>query len=368
MKSAFVRSSSTRELGVQEFRWDFNITVDVVPPSPGLITPPNGSAVNTSSVLLTVASDPDTVSLSVNGAPASKLPGFSGDRPWGISLTFAEGTHLLEVVAVDHVGNRGLLGVQITIDLTPPSPITEGIFDGMEVNRSLVAVHIVTDPMDAVDLDNVVQSGVDGEYDITLMLATGESTHVLIVTDRAGNLASFTYRTVLDPFPPSAVFEPPFSGGGTHYINWSDVSIPVRTSADAALVEIGGISAVPDASWVAHVVLTLVEGPHDLVAVVTDRAGNRAEAHLSVVVDLTTPSISLIEPPSGSPVSIRFAVVQVGFSEQLASIRWDGHSATEPSRGTNIVLSVFDGLNSYELVLIDLAGNRNASTYEIVAG
>jgi len=348
------------DIGGTEVRVEFNLTVDVVSPTPALLSPANGSALNTTDITMRFASDADTVALTVDGVAAAKMPEFSGDRPWGISLSLAEGVHILVVEATDHVGNRGVLLVHLVVDLTPPSPAIDGIFDGMEVNATPVAFSVRGEPTDTVVLDGVPQSGSQGTFDLLLSLPTGPSTHTLTVTDRAGNQATFTYRIVLDVWPPTATFEAPFSGGGVHYVNSSSIEIPVRTSADVASVEIAGVRVAPDASHVARVAITLSEGTHELGVVVTDRAGNRATFPLTVVVDLSLPFLVSSNPASGSFVRSRTVFVQFTLSEE-GTVRWGSGQPTAVTTNPGLSLPMEEREVAFLIHIVDRAGNGNTT-------
>lgn len=99
-----------------------SFTVDTFPPAaPRIDTPSEGFLTNAVTLVVSGGAEPgSTVEISEHGPLATVIA--NGVGGWSVTLTFAEGPHLLQARARDAAGNLGPIATRrFTIDRTPPA-------------------------------------------------------------------------------------------------------------------------------------------------------------------------------------------------------------------------------------------------------
>ncbi len=112
------------------------------------------------------------------------------------------------------------------------------------------------------------------------------------------------------------------------------------------------------ASWAFD--LDLTDGPHLVEALVRDASGNRANASVSVRVDTTAPTISVLYPPPDLPPTNLTSMTVMGSTDPDAVLTIGGAAVEVSPTGTfSHTVALVEGTNSIVLVAVDPLGNRN---------
>jgi hypothetical protein len=199
----------------------------------------------------------------------------------GVVVT-AEGRHLLAVTATDAAGHETTASGVFTIDRSAPRIVIGGFADGQYGRADVAPTVDVTDE----DLASA-EITLDGATFAPGTLVSAEGTHLLFVTarDRAGNRAERSARFTIDRTAPRIVFSG-FMEAGFHGASVS----PVVDAEDASLET---LEVTLDAAPFSSGSSVAAEGPHVLVAVAVDRAGNRAERIGTFTIDTRPPDVAL---------------------------------------------------------------------------
>jgi large repetitive protein len=242
----------------------------------------------------------------VTGAAAVRVDGVAvplvGETFTAGPLALAEGANSFELAAVDEVGNRVVQLHRLVRDATPPAlAIASPAADALLASRSITVQGTAGDPhLSTVTVNG--QNGVltGGGWVVTqLPLQEGANTLTAVATDAAGNTRELTRQVVADTLAPELVITDPAAGTVTpdaRIVLRGQVSDPHLDRVDAA----GTRAAVTAGAWSAEV--ALAEGANSLVVAAFDRAGNRAEATVSVRRDSTAPDVEIERPADGARV------------------------------------------------------------------
>jgi Tol biopolymer transport system component/flagellar hook assembly protein FlgD len=189
----------------------------------------------------------------------------------------ADGTHVLQVVALDAAGLRADRAVSFTVDATKPKITVVGIEDGDLLGAAVLPQVTVTDIHPGTD-----QVTLDGVTWLPGQVVGTEGEHVLVAqaVDLAGNPATLTVRFELDFTPP--LISTSVEEGATY-------PAPVAVDFDASDRHLAGVEGTLDGQPVARGSLVEAEGPHRLLVSARDLAGNPASREVTFTV--TAPSV-----------------------------------------------------------------------------
>jgi subtilase family serine protease len=294
--------------------------------------------------LVNVVVTPVIVAEDVNLA---RVDAFLDGVSFGGGAVEADGDHVLVAVANDRAGNSSSASVRFSIDRTLPSIAVVGVDEGAFVATDVTPLIVVTD----VNLESY-SALLDGAPFSEGATLTAERTYSLTVTarDRAGNTAELVRTFTIDKTPP--VIEIAGVRDGAYV---PEPVSPVVTVTDPNLL---WFEATLDGEPFAYGSAVSTEGFHRLSVRGLDRAGNRAEASVSFVVDLTPPSISIDGVAEGE-ITAR-DVVPVVIVEDANLYEW-----TTSVDGVELPLGgavTFEGEHLLEVVASDLAGNAASAT------
>lgn len=223
-------------------------------------------------------------------------------------------------------------------------------------------------------LDTLVEG--DGGFILgQLPLSDGPNELALTVVDQVGNALTLSRRLVLDQTAPMVRLQAPLDAG--EYCTTvallgvrgeAEPGCRLRLTVDGRDLE---QAEVGQQGRFAVAPFELAEGSHDLLATVTDAAGNSAAAACRVVLDRTPPALQLTAP--GPVEYVESARVELaGRTEPETKVELSGNGAEAAGRadGNGLFrlqgLPVKDGVNTYELTLTDALGNHQSVPVVIV--
>lgn len=197
-----------------------------------------------------------------------------------------------------------------------------------------------------------------GDYTVTLTVSEGASKSVAQTTATIGTVIAVA---ITSPTPGTLTNKPEVSVSGT-------------VAEATATVSVNGTPApVSGGKWTAKSV-ALREGVNLITATATDKSGNTGSANVSVTLDTTPPSVSIVAPAGGSNVFSPQLTVSGLVSDLVAgtvnaqnvSVSVNGVAASVVNRSfsaPNILLS--PGLNTIKVLATDKAGNTGEASVQV---
>jgi len=325
-------------------------------PSLSLASPANGTLTNDSSVTVSGTTDPG-VTLTIDGSGVVVAANGSFSKTY----VLPSGSHAFVVVAKDAAGLTTELTSSVTVDTAAPSLTISSPITG-SLTKNPVAVVIGTAEVGSTVDVNGVQAVVSpaGGFSVALPLQEGPNTITAIATDPAGNSATSSVTVTLDTVPPALSLISPASS----LTNRSAVVVSGTTEPGATLTVDGSPVSV-GVSGAFATTLSLVDGPHTIVVVATDAAGNQASLSVPITVDTTAPSLSIASPTTGSLTKDPVAEV-TGTTEIGATVAVNGvQSGVSSSGGFTVALPLQEGLNTITATATDAAGNTATTSVTV---
>jgi|GEM_PF-1967693 len=333
----------------------WTLFLDITPPALTVSSPADGLLTNRAAV--TVAGRTEAgAALTVNDLPVEVGP--DGTFSAGVDLT--AGPNFVTVVASDAAGNRAsvlrtvVMDDQLLLKITSPDP------EKRLVTREVtILVEGATDIDALVRLNNgIVSVEPDGTFSVTHTLNEGANTLEFRASDRAGNSRELTLMIQLDTTLPFFEVGSPRSGA-----TFRDGNVPVTGICEPGINLTISIAGQPDitldtSTGVFNATASIPEGGSLLVFRATDAAGNEVALEISVVVDVTAPSLDIVEPSDGFRTTDR-SVIVVGVTEPGAKVKVNGVSAMVDAFGKfTVELSLVKGANKVSATSTDAAGNE----------
>jgi Bacterial Ig domain len=371
------------------------ITVDNRSPVPTLDDP---GANLSGTVTLTASSDPDTVSVDFQRAPAGSgtwtTIATDTSAPFSAPLdttTLADGLYDFRVVATDGIGNTGTSAVRANrrVDNTPPSGSLTAPTAGATVGGTAVPLKASTSDsgsgVAAVRYEmrptgggswTTVSTSTSGPFDgswNTTGLSTGDYDLRPVITDGAGNaFVGATVTVHVDATAPTvALADPGPALFGTVTLNATvtgngatQVTFLASPAGANSWKQIGVDTTSP---WSAAFDTTSVtDGLYDLRAVVTDSVGNTSQdTRTNIRIDNTAPVLVSSTPADGSTVSSASSIELVTNEPATpTNVILDGAGTVTPVvSGTHILYNtgaLASGLHTLTGTLSDASGKSSA--------
>ena len=305
-----------------------------------------------------------------------------------------EGPVSVEAVVKDPAGNEGRASDNGTIDTTAPvitvdapdntsdnTPLISGTTDAPA--GSIVSI-TVTDSRGSVQMVSA-SVGADGRYSVEVpkALAEGRYTAEAAVKDPAGNEGKASDNGSVDTTAAITVEAPDLSNDNTPTLTGTTTDVEEGQTVTLTVTDSRGGSQVvtatvqADGSYQAEVPNALPDGRYSVEAVVSDKAGNRAEARddnngKGNVIDTTAPVITVDAPdntsdntplisgttdaPAGSIVSITVTDSRGSVQMVSASVGADGRYSVEVPK------ALAEGRYTAEAAVKDPAGNEGRAS------
>lgn len=190
---------------------------------------------------------------------------------------------------------------------------------------------------------------------VVLNVDLREGPHTVTVeaadTSLSQNRTSWSFT--VDTTAPSLTITSPTTGITKN----TAVTISGRTDSGVSVTVNGSAVAVgEDGTFSTD--LTLTEGSHTLPVIATDAAGNSRTENVSIVVDITPPTLSLTSPTEGATVEVA-SVTITGTTEPGARVTVNGLVADVSASGAfSFILALVEGDNTITARATDPAGNN----------
>ncbi|AKF03542.1 Ig-like domain-containing protein [Sandaracinus amylolyticus] len=298
--------------------------------------PTEGEIVGTATPTITGTAEPGaSIAITIDGAAVGTVTADAeGNWTFVPSTPLGEGTHDVDVVATDGIGNTATDDGSFVVDTSLPS--LEIVSPGDETSTASTTPTItgtsepglvVTVSIDGALLGSVTTDA-SGAWSIpvTTPLAEGPHEVVATTTDAAGHAATDENQFTVDTGAPTVTITSPAHGArvptdAPTITGTADPGATVEVFVDGALV--ATVTADASGAW-STTAGPLADGSHEVRAVARDDAGNTATATSGFVVDTST-EVAITSPADGGAVGSATPTI-TGTAEPGASVevRADG--------------------------------------------
>ena len=275
-----------------------SMPTDLIPPTLVINAPSSGSVEAGSGVLIAWSASDDQSGLDYlevsldDGAPIVLEATATGYTFLGLE----DGSHTVEVRAVDVAGNAQTASVDFTVDTVPPtlsilSPGSEAILDMSRVEVAWVAEDITSgvDRFEVV-LDGGAPTVLLGASTVLVFSEMSDGPHTVEVRaiDGAGHGALASVDFVVDTAPPVLSVSLPVEASVVTTSSVEVVWLGTDQTSGIDRFEVsldGGTPVVLPATTVSHAFAGVGDGPHTVTVVAFDRAGNAVALTVDLRVD-----------------------------------------------------------------------------------
>jgi hypothetical protein len=325
----------------------WTLYLDITPPPLTVTAPKDGLLTNQSSVTVTGRTEAGA-SVTVNDQAVEVRP----DGSFSTMPVLIAGPNFIKVVASDAAGNLNtvlrsvVLDSELRLDISAPA-------ENLVTSQVTILVIGVTDTDALVRLnDAIVSVEADGRFSVTYTLSEGPNTLVFAAQDRAGNARSVTRKVLLDTVAPVVELGSPASGAmlRTKEVAASGICEPGIT------LTVNG-QPVDTSTGIFNTTVSLPEGANRILVEGRDAAGNLVSFNIPIIVDLTAPSLDIVEPSTGFRTIDR-SVLVVGITEPGARVTVNDVTAVVDQFGKfTVQLTLGKGRNEVSATSTDAAGN-----------
>jgi hypothetical protein len=326
----------------------WTLFLDVTPPPLKVYSPVDGLITNKDSVTVTGLTEPGAT-ITVDGNAVT----VEADGTFSYNLTLARGAHPIVVNATDAVGNQNTVRRNILMDNEIRLAVTEPASETTVTNIVIILIRGTTDTDVGLRLnDGLVTVNLDGTFSITYALTEGANVLSFAGADRAGNTIQLTRTVILDTIKPVVVVTSPSEGA---LLGNKEVTVTGTCEAGISLT-VNGVN-ITTATGTFSTVVTLAEGANIVTIEGRDAAGNTVLLQLPIVIDITAPSLELVEPLDGFR-TLDAGVLVVGLTEPGAHVTVNDQTVMVDSFGRfSTTITLNHGKNQITAVAKDDAGN-----------
>ena len=350
---------------------------EVSPPNVEIISPTNGTTLNTSAIHVTwSASDPDGIDYCEIRLDENSWINVGSSTEYTF-YDIKDGYHTIYVRAYDTTGTSNITNSNITVNAPPTVSFNDPVNQDSSEYEVYSASGSVTIGWSADD-----NSGVDhGEirinygawenignvscYTIT-GLYEGNHTIEIKIVDINGNYNLSSINIVVDFTLPYLQF------GSDRYIadtSNSDIYISWTGGDNIGLsyymVKIGNTPwKYVGTNTSIRIPNTLAEGIHSVYIQAVDLAGNYNVSKTLLIVDRTPPNIEVLEPENNTYIATETITISWNTSDNMAafsSIRIDNQNWINLERATSYKANLPEGQHTIEILVQDLVGNNNTT-------
>ncbi len=330
-----------------------NVTVDTTAPNLTLIQPLTNIITNQSQLTVLGTTDPDVVSLTLNGEYLNAAGG-----TFNKAIQLNEGINNIVIIATDYAGNIANVTRKIVLDSIPPIVVVRHPTQDYYTNVNTVDIGGVTDregvTMTVAGDKVTIQS--DGTWSHTVPISRGWNNILIDAVDVALNHRVVTHKVYYDPDPPQITVTDPEPD---QIINSSVFTLEGFTDTDVlnSQIRVNGIWIGLD-NFAFNTDFTLLEeGEVDLVFYARDRAGNENTVTVPIIIDTTAPLVKDLLPIDGEIVNTHVINV-TGTTEADATVYINGRFSDLDDAGNfREQINLEEGDNDVSIRITDPAGN-----------
>jgi hypothetical protein len=311
------------------------------------------------------------------------------DGHWLWKLVLEPGVdNIIIITAYDKAGNSAQVTLTVIHDGEDPvctivTPTTDGTCYSNQQTITLggtASDNILVDRVEWWNQANDAYGTASGTSswtvaDIPLVL-TGPNTISVYAFDEIGRYCESTITVYYDITPPTVAITTPTSDTGKpYYTGWYSILLSGSFSDETSIDRIDGLNTATGAHiahlstpglWVwNHVYLN--PGANEIIITAYDKAGNSAEARLTIISDMESPICTITSPTSDPTFAATDNWVDLSGtssdSSGVSSITWTNAATGESGTATGATSWAITGIplivggNEITVTAIDLAGN-----------
>ncbi len=266
-----------------------------------------------------------------------------------------DGTYVLRATATDCAGNAAdPFEHTFRIDRTPPSIVSITPANGASVGTKPQITGTLNEEATLVDETTNTTASVSGtSFTLDAALVEGVNEHVLVVTDRAGNVARIPYSVrVKTSVPQIEIVENGVAIPSDALFNRAVAPVIRVSDPDATVTATLNGNAFTSGAQITN------DASYTLTATATDAFGHASDtARATFTIDRTPPKVDITSPAEGASVGTDRVDVRGTVDADAVSVTVNGVAAT--ISGTTFTASVVldAGANAINATAADRAGN-----------
>ncbi|MEY2446227.1 MAG: hypothetical protein QOE00_2807, partial [Ilumatobacteraceae bacterium] len=283
------------------------ITVDVTAPAATIVGGANALTNDSTPTIAGTTEVGAVVTVSLDGAPITGVSVIGAN--WSVtyaSTPLSNGVHNVAVTATDPAGNTTALAQTLTVDtLLPTITIVGGVADATNDRTPTISgsTNVAAGILVAVTINAgtpmtaAVQS--DGTWNATPttpLAAPGVYTVIASVADPAGNIGAFTQSLTIDIALPTVSIDGGSSrstADATPTITGSSLDVAVGSAVRVTVAGQTLLTTIGSAGTFTVTAVLITNGPHVVLATVTDSAGNSGIANQSLTISAVLPTVTI---------------------------------------------------------------------------
>jgi large repetitive protein len=287
-------------------------TIDTVSPSLTIIAPANGGAVASQTPTIRGKSEPgQRVDVTIDGGSPTPVTA-DAQGNWSLVPTtpLAEGPHTVTATARDAAGNTASDSTTFAVDLTAPIVTLDTPAPGSSTRDRQPVFAGTAEPgatvvviVDGRTIGTTIATP-QGTWSLVPAMPLAEGPHnvEVIGRDAAGNEGRTNGSFTIDTVGPTVRITEPADGSVSNdpsrvIVGASEPGAAVTVILDG--VEVATVVADGQGRWSYAPTMPLTDGPHTVVAIGRDAAGNEATDSSTFVVDTQAPDLDIVTPASG---------------------------------------------------------------------
>jgi len=274
---------------------------------------------------------------------------------WEYELNLTEGKHAIHVEAKDVAGMVTEKDINVTVDLTKPDVrIAEPA--GLYVTTHKFYLNGTTEVNASVSINGSAFSKTsDGKFSEQFNLTDGKYNITVEATDLVGNLGSATKEVIVDTVPPKVTC----NKANGDWVSTNNFTLTGTT--DGNFVTVNAVNATMDlknGTW--SIKENLADGPHQMVMVAKDLAGNKNSLQVNLNIDTVPPVLTVKTPAGTGTYYTNNATLTVsGTVINATLLTLNGVNVTIGTNGNfSTSFTLADGTNTVTVLAKDLAGNQ----------
>ena len=343
---------------------DFTILFDTEPPYLLVYCPLEDSYTNGDSIVVEGMTELDATVL-VDNASIEVVKGH-----FITYLPLGEGEHLITVKAYDTVGNLVVVGIEVTVDRTPPIIIIESPREGLVTSDETICVSGLIDErwLDRVESPSGAVTASIDTWMLQATLCEGLNSIEVVAYDRAGNIGRASVAVTRDTLGPDITALLLVDGselrpGDAQAVTGSPVATLHVTACERCTVSLDGQADVElDAEgWRTEV--QLHPGLNTIILHSLDALGNAGNDSIFLVLrDVEPPHLTVIEPRAKARLA-KASITVRGLTEIGARVTVNGIEAeVDPTGNFSAQVGLDHGSNKIQVVAADICGNEASVT------
>ncbi|MEH6393594.1 beta strand repeat-containing protein [Pseudoalteromonas sp.] len=296
-----------------------NLDIDLTAPTLAINTP-SISNDTTPSISGTSDAAPGTiVSLLItdsNGAEQTAKATVKANGTWSVALDseLAQGSYSIDATIADIAGNTNSAQTTGEIDLTPPTVIIDSLNSTAdktpavsgEALDAIAGNTVAVTFTDALGTSHTVNTTLGADLtwqaEASQILAEGNYTVTVVVTDTAGNEGQQTANATIDSIAPeisidqsSLVLTQDTTPLITGTSDEANATVEVTFTDANGIEQIVTVTTDAQGDWQAAANTPLAEGVYSVKATITDMAGNQGEdSKTGGEIDITPPELDIV--------------------------------------------------------------------------